>query len=553
MVELIAIVVIMALMLLIILPSINNTIKQSEGKKKETDLNNIYMAAENYLMANYEQFPLINDIGGIEYIYIIDLISNEYISIDTLNPNNNQHFTNKDAVMVSRNFDGSFDYQLVSVERLSEYLLKKHPYLELGENGCKSSSENNYSYMGGCYLKNNPDVNYIWFAGFFWKPMGFNSDGTLRIIAAEPITAIPWGGDDVANTWNNSYVNDWLNNYYFNNISDFYKDKIYEYKWCIEKTDDINSKRVTCNQSSTTKMKIGLITLDEYNLAGGINSYINGFGYVYTMTQSSEKNKVWRIQKNGYVNSSTIKYADSIVPVININGYDQVIYRIEENTIYSQISDKKGANLSEIGQSGEFVMFANKKYRIISKDKDNNIKLFLDGYYVENDKVYTTSYGNSNIYSTSITIGQKANNDVLNWLIDVNDSDNRNKIIYDYTWNINDFDIGLDYRSSIEENNPDYSVKSTIGLIRLGDILATQGLTQLTSNFLNKLDYSSAYNYWGITPYANYANYIFSADYSSGFGWPKISESRAIRPIIVVKSSVKILSGTGTWLEPYQI
>ena len=45
MVELIAIVVIMALMLLIILPSINNTIKQSEGKKKETDLNNIYMAA----------------------------------------------------------------------------------------------------------------------------------------------------------------------------------------------------------------------------------------------------------------------------------------------------------------------------------------------------------------------------------------------------------------------------------------------------------------------------------------------------------------------------
>ena len=99
-VELMAIIVIMASILLIILPAINGTIKNSEEKKKQDALNSIYMAAENYVMANYDEYLNLDNVGAVEYVYIVDLISNNYLSIDTVNPNNDLAFDNKDAVLL---------------------------------------------------------------------------------------------------------------------------------------------------------------------------------------------------------------------------------------------------------------------------------------------------------------------------------------------------------------------------------------------------------------------------------------------------------------------
>ena len=112
MVELIAIIIILACILLIALPAINNTIKNSEEKKKEEALNNIYMAAENYLMNNYEDHK-IDNAGDTTYVYVADLINNNYISVDTLNPNNDSTFSSKDVVKVTRNENGTFGYELI--------------------------------------------------------------------------------------------------------------------------------------------------------------------------------------------------------------------------------------------------------------------------------------------------------------------------------------------------------------------------------------------------------------------------------------------------------
>ena len=55
---------------------------------------------------------------------------------------------------------------LVTTGPIEDVVLSNFPYLELGENGCKVSTNNNYSYMKGCYLKRNPKNNYIWYSGF---------------------------------------------------------------------------------------------------------------------------------------------------------------------------------------------------------------------------------------------------------------------------------------------------------------------------------------------------------------------------------------------------
>mgnify|MGYP005788154811 CR=1 FL=1 len=116
MVELIGVIVILALMLLIAVPSVNNAIKTSEENKKQEALNNIYMAAENYLMANYDEYSSLDNIGNSEYIYVMDLINEQYMDIDDLNPNDDQSFDSKDVVKVTRKEDNTFSYELTVVE-----------------------------------------------------------------------------------------------------------------------------------------------------------------------------------------------------------------------------------------------------------------------------------------------------------------------------------------------------------------------------------------------------------------------------------------------------
>ena len=115
-IELIGIIVIISLILLVAVPSINSVIEQGEENKKQEALNNIYMATENYLMANYDEYSSLDNIGASEYIYVMDLINQQYIDIDELNPNDDESFDSKDVVKVTRNEDNTFSYELTVIE-----------------------------------------------------------------------------------------------------------------------------------------------------------------------------------------------------------------------------------------------------------------------------------------------------------------------------------------------------------------------------------------------------------------------------------------------------
>ena len=115
-IELIGIIVIISLILLVAVPSINSVIEQGEENKKQEALNNIYMATENYLMANYDEYSSLDNIGASEYIYVMDLMNQQYMDIDELNPNDDESFDSKDVVKVTRNEDNTFSYELTVIE-----------------------------------------------------------------------------------------------------------------------------------------------------------------------------------------------------------------------------------------------------------------------------------------------------------------------------------------------------------------------------------------------------------------------------------------------------
>ena len=120
-IELLAILVILAIIVLIALPSLINTTIKTEEIKNEEVLNRIYMAAENYIMSNYDSN--LNSVGGVAYVNIVnDLIEQNYIDINISNPSNNQSFNSDDVVKVTRKEDWTFNYELVTLPSLISIL-----------------------------------------------------------------------------------------------------------------------------------------------------------------------------------------------------------------------------------------------------------------------------------------------------------------------------------------------------------------------------------------------------------------------------------------------
>ena len=556
-VELMAIIVIMASILLIILPAINGTIKNSEEKKKQDALNSIYMAAENYVMSNYDEYSSLDDIGAVEYVYITDLISNNYLSIDTINPNNDLAFNNKDAVKVTKKEDGTFSYELIVAQTIYDVVINNFPYLEVGENGCKNPGDNNYSYMGGCYIKGNPDNNYVWYSGFLWRIMGINPDGTIRLITGEPVSAIAFGNTTTANTWETSYQKKWLNEYFLNHLID--NEYIVEQFYCSDQTNDINSARNNCTKESSKSLsKVGLMTLDEYNLAGGKNSYLcNGF-FNRTMTPGGE-NKFWGLNELRGVDNAEIIFGYGSNPVINIinniiieDGNGKLNSESNEfNLPYIIFNNNKSNILSERVTSGEYIKFSNKVYRVVSKDKFGNIKIVLDGFYLDSvGEIVLTTFGSSNVFNPDINIGKTLNTDVYDWLIE-NELD-KNKILENYTWYQTSYTTGISYEKALAEDDSVTKIIATVGLLRVGEMMSSQAYSVYTEMYTIKGDSKNTKPYWLL----NYwdSSYGWEINSGSGMGWPLLNTRlKAIRPAIVIKSDVEIISGTGTFSNPYQI
>ena len=652
-VELLGVIIILGVLALITFPIIDKSIKNSKEKALERAIDNIEEAAYNY--------SITNDIGYESFykkLSLEELKKAGFLEKETINPVTNENMTG--CVLYKwdeskKQYEFKYD-EPCSVKSIYETVLEQFSYLTTNGNGCVTPNDNNYSYMGGCYLigssqsgkdffyskmnqmgMNNDTItqtlfdsegnfieenfnnwfkdfasqqgmteedinqmlqeagvstvfelltiektgnpmapeeffaqkalnNLLWYSGFLWRIMGINADGTVRLISEDSITAIPYhkGNSD----WNTSYIKDWLNNYFYPKLRG--NDIIIEQTWCSETTIDENSKRIECiNNLSTEKSKVGLITLDEMNLSKSFlthfyNSHLFTTDHFFTMTPYNGVN-IWTIRDEPYIDVYGTSVSPFVRAIINIKS-DSVITSGNGELVttwnskigpYILNEDKNAeiaGKLREKAVSGEYVMFAGKKYRVVDKDSNGNIKIILDGLYEEDDIIFEMKYNDessNNVFSTTTGIGKKLNTDVLEWLVKSNDVDNRNKIVIDYIWYQNNFYSGNNYKVSLEETNPTRSIQATVGLIRVGEMLSGQSSSILTKGY-SITDFNSDYRYWMMTSDAIGTN-SWAVDGSLGIQSLVPSNHGQIRPVIVIKSDVTITGGNGTWSSPYQI
>ena len=563
-IELLAVIIILAIVALIATPIVLDVIEDARISTGRSEANIIYNGINNYcineemaaqLDPNYTRI-CTSDMDKDDVQTMVNLGSatvDELVydgdNLITLIITSNKH---KFTLCPSGTFAMDDEECGTIIEKAKELVY---------ENGACKTDGSTYQYTGGCYIKGNPNNNYIWYSGFLWRIMGINADGTVRMITDENVTAIPWGEEGSVQNWDDSYAKDWLNNYFYprlkgNNI-------IKEETWCSEVTTDSTSTRTECtNNLSVEPSKVGLLTLDEYNLAGGTNSYLDIAQAQWTMTPNDTA-IIWSISYMGNETYGEFSVSGGLRSVINVNsntivtggnGTITAIWNSEEGP-YILNEDKNvevNGKLNEKSTVGEYVMLSEKKYRIIGKDSNGNTKLILDGYYEEEDVPFTTVYGNNNEFSITEGIGQKLNVDVLEWLVASSDTENRNKLVTNYTWHQNNFAYGSNYIISLEEEQSTRSIQATVGLIRVGEMLSSQSSSILTNDYIMSSSSDNTIGYWTMTPYTSNSNAWFVRG-SGLVSNLSVSSNYALRPVIVVKSDVIINEGNGTWSNPYQI
>ena len=410
-----------------------------------------------------------------------------------------------------------------------------------------SSTEGTYNYMDGTYLKGRQDSNYVWFDGFLWRIMGKNSDGSIRMITEENITAIPWGAENTALDYDNSNVNDWLNNYFYPKLE--HKDSLVNQTWCSEITTS-TSLRTTCkNNLSTVQKPVGLLSLDEYNLANGNSSYLHILQNYWILTPYDISN-AWYVNYYGNATSYyVVTSTHGVRPVVGISS-DTLITSgngsLVNPYVIEEVNDVLGS-LKDNSNVGEYVTYARRNYRVAETSHDGT-KLILDGYYdSNNDGIIEDS--DKMVYGTNCTLCTVINEEAfINWISNNNETD-KNKLV-STTWYRGDyFNYGDNYKSYLESTSNSYEGK--VGLIRVGEMLSDQSETILSRNHTTNNDYDNTQNYWTATSFSA----SFSWDvYDHGYATINtVTNKFVVRPVIMISPDVQITSGNGTFNEPFQI
>ena len=362
-------------------------------------------------------------------------------------------------------------------------------------------NDDNYYYKG-------IDVNnYLMYSGRLWRIIGVDSQG-IKIITEDNQTSIVWGNNT---NYEKSNIMKWLNqDVFIKSILD--ENTIADSKWCNSSVD-INKYECT----ELFDSKIGLLTTNEYLLAGGVKSYLNNKTYFWTLNTSSD-NKAYYIHNEGGINNDVgnngLLYSYGVRPVVYLKA--DMSYISGDGTIDKPYITSNNNQINIHNHSvGTYVMYRGYKFRIMGVF-DNYTKLIMDGYIMD-DK-------NEPVKVTYNKINEYLNNTFLN-------SFNKDELVKaDFIKTEYNNDTGYNYMNKKGNEN------SYVGIPVVGDLF----VSEYAGNWLN-----SYYN--------NSQNLIFTAGDKGSLLADLGTSSNYIRPVIAVNNDLIITSGNGTKDDPFVV
>ena len=321
------------------------------------------------------------------------------------------------------------------------------------------------------------------------------------------------------------------------------------------KTDSVWNATLT---TATTKPEkttmvtdaVGLLNMYEYTMsyknATSSTGYLNNGLVWWTLTPYSTSD-VRYVNYSGLYDSPTCSIGSrpsinlkSAVKIIDGDGTVDNPYRLQGD------NDSPTGALLSTRYSGEYISFGtgeNNLYRIVSHENGTGTKITSAIPLKDSGNYKKMSFGSNVTFSKDNTIGTFLNGDYLTSGTYLT-SDQVNMIEDNTIWYLGTVGGGnyklAKYQDTTGSNLTTSTTVAKIGLLRLGELMAGQ---------FDKSGNNATY--WILTPYSS-SNVRYVHDSGNSYN---ISPTYSLgsRPSMNLKSTVKIVSGTGTKSDPFVI
>ena len=110
-IELLGVLVVLALILVVAVPAVTSSLKNTDKAKYSNFVEEVISSAELYIEENRNLFPELNEIGGVVTIKVGKLIDFGYLKENTVNPKTNQKIERTEEIRITVNEDYTFYYE----------------------------------------------------------------------------------------------------------------------------------------------------------------------------------------------------------------------------------------------------------------------------------------------------------------------------------------------------------------------------------------------------------------------------------------------------------
>ena len=420
----------------------------------------------------------------------------------------------------------------------------------VGNNGTIDTTDSEQTFITGT----NPN-NYIWYSGKLWRAVSIDSsDNSVKLVTQWNISAFPYNAENNT-TFKDSYMEQWLND----TSVDGFLGNLREPDKFI-KTDSVWNATLT---TATTKPEkttmvtdaVGLLNIYEYTMsyknAAYSTGYLNNGLYWWTLTPYSTSS-VCGVNNYGNGNNNSPANSYGSRPSINLKSAVKIIdgdgtvdnpYRLQGD------NDSPTGSLLSTRYSGEYISFGtgeNNLYRIVSHENGTGTKITSAIPLKDSGSYKDMSFEDNRTYSKDNTIVTFLNGDYLTSGTYLT-SDQVNTIEDNTTWYLgivtweDNYKLAK-YQDATGSNITTSTTTAKIGLLRVGELMAGQ-----FDNFGNNAIY------WTLTRVSLSGVRQVVTNLGYGYGNYSPTDSYGSRPSMNLKSTVKIVSGTGTKSNPFVI
>lgn len=382
----------------------------------------------------------------------------------------------------------------------------------------------------GVYTGSNPN-NYIYFSGMLFRIVDIDGDN-VRIVAEQ----------DVSNV-NYTAIDEWLE-YYYDHIADESKKFVVKNKYCDMKTNDNDISNIDKCNSYTKEKEVSILSASDINQATTeMENWLRPDSISWVRNEKDSKN-AYTVRNRFYNTDARYmsfdqNYNFGIRPVLTIKGSTLIEDGDGTKENPYSIGDMEKAKAGDklnTRHSGEFVSYSGMLWRIIDIDSDNTTKVIANTTVYNGGERVLTSYdtdSKAKIYNPKErgNVGYFISNEAVQY--------------FD-----TDYFVSKEIEVPIYKNMIRYGKESTTKKYKVK--ISAPNMYEMFSAF----DYNSVTmkSYWLInSSKAQYTKALISDIGVVMYGALYDNVEYGVRPVGYLNKDCSIVSGTGTYEDPYII